>query len=162
MFICLNVFSKIFHQTQWPKHIPCASTGGQRKPFVLSSMELLFPSFTGYKARATKDLSQLKMLEFPQIQTQELMLPHKIAKVCTVHIVLWLLGPLSLFRADTFRNSAAQISTGTMPFSTNIGSNLAFCSCICVTFWNVKALFSGVLVTPFYCPVIYMTYRCLF
>lgn len=63
------------YQTLWPKdrqHIPtfpCAPTRGQRKPFVPSFMELLFLSFTGYKVKATKDLSQLKMLEILQIQT---------------------------------------------------------------------------------------------
>lgn len=132
VFICLNVFMTIIHQTLWPKdrqHIPsfpCAPTRTQRKPFVLSFTEILFLSLTGYKVKATEDQSQLKMLEILQIQTQELMLPHKIIKVCTVHIVLRLLGPLSLFQADTFGDVAAQISTGTMLFSTTVRLILSF------------------------------------
>lgn len=80
-----------------------APTRAQRISYVFLSMDLLFLYFTGYKVSTTEDLSQLKMLEIFQIQTQELMLPHKITKVCTAHIVLRLLGPLPLFQSDTLR-----------------------------------------------------------
>lgn len=107
----------------YDKHPPNPKTGNPFpvcliSPFVLPFMELLFLYLTGYKAKVTKDPSQLKMLEIFQIQTRGLMSPHKIPKACTVHIVLRLPGPLPLFQSDTHRVSAAQISTGTILFST--------------------------------------------
>lgn len=147
VLICLNVFMTIIHQTLWPKerqHVPrfpCAPTRAQRKPFVLCFIGILFLSLTGYKVKVSEDLSQLKMLEILQIQTQEPVLPHKIIKVCTVHIVLRLLGPSPLFHADTFGEDAAQISTGALLFSTAVWLISIFCYCFHLIFWNVKFCF---------------------
>lgn len=143
VLICLKVIVTIIQQT----HFPISPS----QPSFFFFMEILFLSFTGYKVEATKDLSPLKIHEILLIQTQKLIFPHKVTKVCAVHIILQLLGPMSLFQADSFRDGAAQISTGTLYVI-----HLVFCYCFYTLKCNIS--FSILLVTPFYCPVIHMTY----
>lgn len=110
----------------------------------------------------TKDLSQLKMLEIVQIQTQELMLPHKIPKVCTVHIILRRLGAIvpvpgwylqGWCSSDFHRYNAF--------FLHQCDSSFLLLQRLCYIL-KCKIVFSRLLVTPLYCPVNHLTYCCLF
>lgn len=81
--MCLKLFGTIIHQTLWPldRHVPVLPCAPISLLSVLQAIKLRQPKSC-----------LLKMPEISQIQTQELMWPHKITKVCTVHNVLRLLG----------------------------------------------------------------------
>lgn len=82
--MCLKQFMTIIHQTLWPldrQHIPALPCAPTSLLSVLQAIKLKRPK-----------ICLLKMPEIFQIRTQEPILPHKIAKVCTVHNVLRLLG----------------------------------------------------------------------
>lgn len=107
----LNLFMTIIQQRLWViyrqvfPNIPCAPISTQRRPFCSYFHGALsyFSILQTIKWKQPK-ICLLKILENLQIQTQELMLPHKNTEVCTVHNVLRLLGPLPLFQSDTLRD----------------------------------------------------------
>lgn len=143
----------------WPKdrqlipNFSSAPTRVQRKPFVLSFMELLLLSLTGYKVKDQRSVSAKDAWDCPDSNTRVDVATLNRKKYAQFISFYDSLEPLSPFQANTSRNGAAQISTGTMPFFLQqCDSSFLLLQLLCYIL-KCKIVFRRLHVAPLYCPV---------